>query len=240
MQARRPSRCFPGGGGQISLSSHYVPPVHPSPPAVPGHTRARCPFSPRLRPPCRRPTGASIPQSGGWRDHGVGAVLNSFVRRPDPRQFGKLAPHLVAVRRRGPGPQEATLEPSLEDQVLLVAAYWRTNLTLRQLAPLFGVSKSAADRVIDHGPRPSHRWWCRLRKDPPRSRPRSEHTGCTAHPSGRVLLQRPGPGPERPVFRRARPGRGLQRPGSPGPAPHQGRPERGRRRLPGHCRGRPR
>jgi hypothetical protein len=34
--------------------------------------------------------------------------------------------------------------------VLLVAAYWRTNLTLRQLAPLFGVSKSAADRIIDH------------------------------------------------------------------------------------------
>jgi hypothetical protein len=34
--------------------------------------------------------------------------------------------------------------------VLLVAAYWRTNLTLRQLAPLFGVSKSAADRIVDH------------------------------------------------------------------------------------------
>ncbi|MET7429850.1 MULTISPECIES: transposase [Streptomyces] len=32
----------------------------------------------------------------------------------------------------------------------LVAAYWRTNLTLRQLAPLSGVSKSAADRVIDN------------------------------------------------------------------------------------------
>jgi hypothetical protein len=36
----------------------------------------------------------------------------------------------------------------LEDRVLLVAAYWRTNLTLRQLAPLFGVSKSAADRIV--------------------------------------------------------------------------------------------
>ncbi|MCC3761738.1 transposase family protein [Glycomyces sp. TRM65418] len=32
---------------------------------------------------------------------------------------------------------------------LCLAAYWRTNLTLRQLAPLFGVSKSAADRIID-------------------------------------------------------------------------------------------
>lgn len=34
--------------------------------------------------------------------------------------------------------------------MLLVAAYWRTNLTLRQLVPLFGVSKSAADRIVDH------------------------------------------------------------------------------------------
>ncbi|GGQ33365.1 hypothetical protein GCM10010249_59850 [Streptomyces roseolilacinus] len=38
---------------------------------------------------------------------------------------------------------------SLEDRVLLVAAYWRTNLTLRRLAPLFGVSKSTADRIVD-------------------------------------------------------------------------------------------
>lgn len=38
----------------------------------------------------------------------------------------------------------------LEDRVLLVAAYWRTNLTLRQLAPLLEVSKSAADRIIAH------------------------------------------------------------------------------------------
>ncbi|GGU69231.1 hypothetical protein GCM10010274_66690 [Streptomyces lavendofoliae] len=33
---------------------------------------------------------------------------------------------------------------------MLVTAYWRTNLTLRQLAPLFGVSKSTAGRVINH------------------------------------------------------------------------------------------
>lgn len=38
----------------------------------------------------------------------------------------------------------------LEVRALLVAAYWRTNLTMRQLAPLFGVSKSAADRINDH------------------------------------------------------------------------------------------
>jgi Helix-turn-helix of DDE superfamily endonuclease len=35
-------------------------------------------------------------------------------------------------------------------EVLLVAAYWRTNLTLRQLDPLFGISKSTADRIIGH------------------------------------------------------------------------------------------
>jgi hypothetical protein len=37
----------------------------------------------------------------------------------------------------------------LEDRVLLVAAYWRTNLPLRHLALLFGISKSAADRIIN-------------------------------------------------------------------------------------------
>jgi hypothetical protein len=35
------------------------------------------------------------------------------------------------------------------DRVLLVAVYWRTNLTTRQIGPLFGVSYSAAHRVID-------------------------------------------------------------------------------------------
>jgi hypothetical protein len=36
-----------------------------------------------------------------------------------------------------------------EDRFLLVAAYWRTNLGLRQLAPLFRSPKSAAGRIID-------------------------------------------------------------------------------------------
>ncbi|MDQ0932750.1 hypothetical protein QFZ49_002680 [Streptomyces turgidiscabies] len=31
-----------------------------------------------------------------------------------------------------------------------MTAYWRTNLTMHQLAPLFGVSKSTAARIIDH------------------------------------------------------------------------------------------
>ena len=33
--------------------------------------------------------------------------------------------------------------------MLLVAAYWRTNLTMRQIGPPFGVSHSAAHRVIN-------------------------------------------------------------------------------------------
>jgi hypothetical protein len=37
----------------------------------------------------------------------------------------------------------------LVNRVLLVATYWRTNLTMRQIGPLFGVSHSAAHRVID-------------------------------------------------------------------------------------------
>jgi Transposase DDE domain/Helix-turn-helix of DDE superfamily endonuclease len=58
------------------------------------------------------------------------------------------------VRRRG-GAQIADGQPgrqwalSLEDRVLLVAVYWRTNLTMRQVGPLFGISHAAAHRVID-------------------------------------------------------------------------------------------
>ncbi|MFC7862958.1 transposase [Streptomyces murinus] len=66
-----------------------------------------------------------------------------------PRFFGKLVAMLRsegadAVRRGRPW------SLPLEDRVLLVAVYWRTNLTMRRLASLFGVSKSAADRIIDH------------------------------------------------------------------------------------------
>jgi hypothetical protein len=61
-----------------------------------------------------------------------------------PRQFGKL---VTALRREGADPVRKGRPWSLplQDRVLLVAAYWGTNLTLRQLAPLFGISKSAAD-----------------------------------------------------------------------------------------------
>jgi hypothetical protein len=68
-----------------------------------------------------------------------------------PAQFYRLV-RLVA--RRG-GDAIADGRPgrpwalNLPDRVLLVAVYWRTNLTMRQLGPLFGVSHSAAHRVID-------------------------------------------------------------------------------------------
>jgi hypothetical protein len=39
--------------------------------------------------------------------------------------------------------------PDPPGRVLLVTAYWRTNVTTRQIGPLFGVSHSAAHRVID-------------------------------------------------------------------------------------------
>lgn len=50
--------------------------------------------------------------------------------------------------------------------MLLVAAYWRTNLTLRQLAPLFGISKSSAGRIVSQlGPSLALRPRSRFRKD---------------------------------------------------------------------------
>ncbi|MEV6296750.1 transposase [Streptomyces sp. NPDC051896] len=83
----------------------------------------------------------------------------------DPRTFGKL---VTPLRREGadaPG-RGRSWKLSLEDRVLLTATYWRTNLTLRQLALLFGVSKSTADRVIDHlGPKPALQVRRRFRKD---------------------------------------------------------------------------
>ncbi|WP_221349157.1 transposase [Streptomyces beigongshangae] len=82
-----------------------------------------------------------------------------------PRCFGKL---VTAVRR-----ETATeLQPGrpwglpLEDRILLVTVYWRTDLKMRQIAPLFGISKSAADRVIDHlGPLLALQPRKRFRKD---------------------------------------------------------------------------
>ena len=64
------------------------------------------------------------------------------------RQFDKL---VRVVASRG-GEQTGTGRRwglSLADRVLLVAVYYRTNLIYRQVALLFGISKSAAGRVVD-------------------------------------------------------------------------------------------
>ncbi|MFF8351801.1 transposase family protein [Cellulosimicrobium funkei] len=63
------------------------------------------------------------------------------------RQFERL---VKVVRERGgngPGGGRPWCLP-LADRVLLVAVYYRTNLTMRQLAPLFGVSPATVCRVI--------------------------------------------------------------------------------------------
>jgi hypothetical protein len=39
---------------------------------------------------------------------------------------------------------------SLSERVLLTVVYYRTNLTFRQIALLFGISKSAAHRIVEH------------------------------------------------------------------------------------------
>ncbi|MFE9476949.1 transposase [Streptomyces griseofuscus] len=66
-----------------------------------------------------------------------------------PRCFGKL---VTALRHEGADMIHRGRPWSLHlpDRLLLVAAYWRTNLTLRQFALLFGISKSAAARIINH------------------------------------------------------------------------------------------
>jgi hypothetical protein len=95
-------------------------------------------------------------EAGLSDDHGVASVITASepswitpFAGLSPRCFGKL---LSALRRDGADVIHRGRPWSLplEDRVLLVTAYWRTNLTLRQLAPLFGVSKSTAGRVINH------------------------------------------------------------------------------------------
>ncbi|MER5740492.1 transposase family protein [Streptomyces sp. NPDC002262] len=65
--------------------------------------------------------------------------------RLSPRAFGKP---VTVLRREGADAVRRGRPWSLppEGRTLLVVAYWRTNLTRRQLAALLGVSKSAADR----------------------------------------------------------------------------------------------
>ena len=76
----------------------------------------------------------------------MGAGVHRFV--------GAAVPQSGADRGRRGGEQTGDggrrWGLSLADRVLLVAVYYRTNLTYRQVALLFGVSKSAAHRVVDH------------------------------------------------------------------------------------------
>ncbi|CAM3101323.1 Transposase [Stackebrandtia soli] len=67
-----------------------------------------------------------------------------------PRQFDRLV-SIVADRggvRIADGRACRPWSLRLADRVLLVAVYLRTNLTHRQIAPLFGVDKSAVNRII--------------------------------------------------------------------------------------------
>jgi Transposase DDE domain/Helix-turn-helix of DDE superfamily endonuclease len=68
-----------------------------------------------------------------------------------PRAFRRL---VAQVERRGgravaDGVRGRQWSLPLADRVLLVAAYYRTNLTMRQLAPLFGIKTAAVHRIID-------------------------------------------------------------------------------------------
>ncbi|MFI6475853.1 transposase [Streptomyces sp. NPDC050516] len=77
-----------------------------------------------------------------------------------PRSFKKL---VTVLRREGADPVRKGRPWSLplEDRLLLVSAYWRTNLTMRQLAPLFGISKSDTRLVVVIGrPLPGNRNDC--------------------------------------------------------------------------------
>jgi hypothetical protein len=89
-------------------------------------------------------------------DHGVEQVIRAD--RPEwvpvftglsVRQFQELV-RIVAGRggdQTGVGRRWGL---PLADRVLLTTVYYRTNLTVRQIALLFGISKSAAHRVIEH------------------------------------------------------------------------------------------
>ncbi|RSS60598.1 transposase family protein, partial [Streptomyces sp. WAC06614] len=123
-----------------------------------------CPLGPRRRqwPEC--PKGKARGQQRGPRlsrkgfpanDLGVGGVITAsepgwigLLSGLSERRFHEL---VGGVRRAGADAATGGRPWALpvEDRVLMVAAYWRTDLTLRRIGPLFGVSKSAADRVID-------------------------------------------------------------------------------------------
>lgn len=91
-------------------------------------------------------TSHGLERSGcGWCDYCGGVLLEARFSGLSLQAFDKLVPS-CAVRASMPRVAAGRGSCRWSIVVLLVAAYWRTHLTVRQLAALFGVSKSAADR----------------------------------------------------------------------------------------------
>jgi hypothetical protein len=89
-------------------------------------------------------------------DHGVGQVISVDRSEWVPvftglsvRQFRSLV-RIVTARGGGQTGVGRRWGLPLGDRVLLTAVYYRTNLTFRQVALLFGISKSTAHRVVEH------------------------------------------------------------------------------------------
>jgi hypothetical protein len=103
----------------------------------------------RRRPPRFCPTGREPCGLDGLGRIGVtrGRTPRRRSRCPAGQPFGGLrrSPRPARRARHADRPRGSGGPGSLplQDRGLLVAAYWRTNLTLRQLAPPFGVSNTA-------------------------------------------------------------------------------------------------
>ncbi|WP_437126486.1 helix-turn-helix domain-containing protein [Nocardia mangyaensis] len=76
------------------------------------------------------------------------AVMVELFSGLRARTFSRL---ITQLRREGADPplRGRPWRLCFEDRVLLVANYWRTNLTMRQLAAVFGVSNQPRAPVID-------------------------------------------------------------------------------------------
>jgi hypothetical protein len=89
-------------------------------------------------------------------DHGVEQVIRSDRPEWVPVFTGLSVEQCQELVRivAGRGGEQAGVGRrwglSLADRVLLTTVYYRTNLTFRQIALLFGISKSAANRVVEH------------------------------------------------------------------------------------------
>ena len=87
-----------------------------------------------------------------WLLQGSARLFRAVERRSlpfDAWRGSHLAPIIRSQLLLSVGMCSGLNRSPLADRVLLVAVYWRTNPTTRQIGPLFGVSYSAAHRVID-------------------------------------------------------------------------------------------